>query len=67
MSGRVSTARRRTSGSIGTPIAMQIGPIALMKLIEPGRLIEPRVVVAATATPAAICIGVSSIPNQWAT
>ena len=41
--------------------------IALMKLIEPGRLIEPKVVVAATATPAAICIGVSWIPNQWAT
>ncbi len=49
------------------PMAMQMGAIALMKLIDPGRLIDPKVVVAATATPAAICIGDSSIPNQLAT
>ena len=66
-SGIISTAMSSASGSIGIPIATQIGAIEVRKLTCPGRLTEPIVVIAATAAPAAIADGASEMPSQWAT
>ena len=63
-SGSVSTAISKASGSIGTPMARQIGAIEVTKLAWPGMPTAPIVVVAAAATPIASCAGVSSMPNQ---
>ena len=67
MSGIVSTAMRIARGAIGTPIASAIGATEVTKLNWPGRLTVPKVVVAATATPAASASGVRPMPSQCAT
>ena len=66
ISGKVSTAINKAKGSTGAPRAKQMGAMELIKLIEPGRLTAPNVVVAAAAMPKAICAGPNSTPNQWA-
>jgi hypothetical protein len=71
MSGIVSTASSTTKGSIGSPIARQIGAMEVIKVIDPGRLTAPRVVVAAAATQPQAMAGVKLVlrpppPYQWA-
>ena len=58
---------RMPSGARGTPIAIAMGPIEVMKLTALGRLTDPIVVIIATAAPAAIVAGVSSTPERAAT
>ena len=53
MSGSISTATSSASGSIGTPIAMAIGPTETTKLSVPGSDTELSDTRNATSTPAA--------------
>ena len=67
MSGNISTATNRASGSIGTPIANAIGPIETTKLIEPGRLTEPMLIITPTKIPMTISDHDTSMPASDAT
>ena len=66
-SGIISTATSKARGSIGTPIATQMGVMDVRKLTCPGKLTEPIVVIAATAAPANRADDDKSILIQCAT
>ena len=58
---------KKGKAATDTPMLSEIEPMDAKKLTWPGRLTAPKVVVAATATPAASCQGPSSMPSQCAT
>src|SRR3546814_3512697 len=63
-SGIISTAISRASGSIGIPIATQLGANEVRKITCQGRLPDTIVAITATAAPAALGGGARDMHNR---